>query len=86
MAKKAAKKTRIKKTVEPELVELGKRIKELRLARGYSSAEIFAYDHKLSRTSYTQCERGTNLTYMSLRRLLDIFDVSVQEFFEGFKK
>ncbi|MEO5643825.1 MAG: helix-turn-helix transcriptional regulator [Bacteroidia bacterium] len=86
MKNKAAKSKPIKKNIEPELKELGKRIKQLRIERGYSSAEIFAYDNGLSRTSYTKCESGANMTYISLRRLLDIFDVSVQDFFsEGFE-
>lgn len=87
--KKQATKTakRVKNNIEPELKELGQRIRQLRLAMGYSSAEKFAIDHKLSRVSYTKCETGANMTYMSLRRLLKIFNMSVSDFFnEGFKK
>jgi hypothetical protein len=86
MKKKTSRGKQIKKTVEPELRELGKHIRELRIKGGYSSAEKFAYQHNLSRTSYTKCETGANMTYMSLRKLLDIFGLSVQEFFEDFKK
>ena len=86
MAKKTAKQSRVKKTVEPELVELGKRIRQLRIERGYSNADIFAYENNLSRTAYGQYERGANITYMSLRRLLDVFGITVQEFFAPFKK
>ncbi len=85
MKKQVTKSKRIKKNVEPELTELGKRIRELRLERGYTSAEKFAIDHKLSRVSYTKCETGSNLTYITLRRLLKVFKISIQEFFsKGF--
>lgn len=86
MSKKAAKRKHIKNAIEPELIELGQRIRQLRKEKGYTSAEKFAYEHNLSRTAYTKSEAGANMTYMSLRKLLDIFGVSVQEFFEGFKK
>lgn len=82
-----AKSKPVKKHLEPELKELGQRIRQLRKEMGYSSAEKFAIDHDLSRVSYTKCETGSNMTYMSLRRVLKIFGISVTEFFnEGFKK
>lgn len=37
---------------DPRFVEIGKRIKDLRIAMGYTSAEIFAYEHELNRVSY----------------------------------
>ena len=85
MKKQAKKSHGVRKNAEPELIELGKRIRELRIARGYSSAEKFALDHKLSRVSYTKCETGANMTYISLRKLLKVFGISVQEFFKPIK-
>ncbi|CAN5914040.1 hypothetical protein BH11BAC7_BH11BAC7_26550 [soil metagenome] len=85
MKKKAAKGKRIKNNLEPELKELGQRIRQLRIKRGYTSAEKFALDNKLSRVSYTKSETGSNLTYISLRKLLKVFKITIQEFFnEGF--
>lgn len=84
--KKTAAKKRVKNNVEPELRELGRRIRQLRIDKGYSSAEKFAFDNHLSRVSYTKCETGVNMTYMSLRKLLKVFGISIQEFFsEGFQ-
>ena len=86
MKKQAGKVKRIKKNIEPELRELGQRIRDLRIAKGYTSAEKFAIDHKLSRVSYTKSETGSNLTYMTIRRLLKVFKISIKDFFgEGFE-
>jgi DNA-binding XRE family transcriptional regulator len=86
MKKQGKKGKSIKKNVEPELKELGARIRELRIAAGYSSAEKFAYANDLSRVSYTKCETGSNMTYMSLRKLLKVHKISIQDFFnKGFK-
>lgn len=75
-----------KKTVDPELKELGNRIRALRIKAGYSSAEKFAVAHNISRNPYTRSEAGTNLTFKSLRKLLKIMGVSIKQFFdEGFE-
>lgn len=79
-------KAKAKKSVkDPDLVELGQRIKELRIKAGYTSAEIFAYDHDLPRTVYVRCEAGTNLTYKNLRRIVRLFGLSLQEFVKDFQ-
>lgn len=66
---------------DPRLIDIGNRIKSLRIEKGYSSAEIFAYEHELNRVSYWRMERGSNLTLSSLLRILDIHKLSLQEFF-----
>ena len=66
---------------DPRLIDIGNRIKNLRIEKGYSSAEIFAYEHELNRVSYWRMERGSNLTLSSLLRILDIHKLSLQEFF-----
>ncbi|HRS67126.1 MAG TPA: helix-turn-helix transcriptional regulator [Paludibacteraceae bacterium] len=71
---------------DPRLIDIGNRIKRLRIDKGYSSAEIFAYEHELNRVSYWRIERGSNLTLSTLLRILDIHNLSLQEFFgEGEK-
>lgn len=66
---------------DPRLEEIGRRIKELRVKKGYKSAEIFAYEHGLNRVSYWRMEKGCNLTITSLLRLLDIHGITLEEFF-----
>ena len=68
-----------------EMQRLGQRIKILRIARGYNSAEAFALDHDISRTHYGRWERGSNITYINLIKLTRAFGISLEEFFsEGF--
>lgn len=73
-------------TIETEDVrikKIGKHIKDLRIAKGYSSAEIFAYEHGLNRVSYWRMEKGCNITMASLLRIIDIHQITLQEFFNG---
>ncbi len=70
--------------LDPRIEQIGLRIKQLRLNKGYSSAEIFAYEHGLNRVSYWRMEKGCNITLTSLLRILDIHDITLQEFFSDF--
>lgn len=69
---------------DPRLEKIGKRIKKLRIEKGYTSAEIFAYEHGLNRVSYWRMEKGCNLTLVSLLRILDIHGISLETFFLDF--
>jgi transcriptional regulator with XRE-family HTH domain len=68
------------KEIDSRLVEIGRRIKALRIEHGYSSSEIFAYDHNLNRVSYWRIEHGCNMTLSSLLRILDIYKISLSDF------
>ncbi len=70
--------------IDPRLERIGLRIKQLRIDKGYSSAEIFAYEHGLNRVSYWRMEKGCNITLTSLLRILDIHQITLQEFFSDF--
>lgn len=73
---------------EPEELQLQKlatRIKSIRLAKGYSNYEDFAYKHGIPRAQYGRYEKGQNLRYTSLLKVVKAFDMSLVEFFdEGF--
>ena len=70
---------------EDELKKLGERIKALRIARGYTSYEYFAYEHGISRAQFGRYEQGQDLRFSSLVRIVNAFGISLQEFFsEGF--
>ena len=60
---------------------LGKSLVELRVAKGYSSYENFAYEHGLSRMHYYQMEKGTNCTLKSLVRVLNAHELDIFMFF-----
>lgn len=66
---------------EPRLNQIAQKLKQLRLDKGYSSYEVFAFEHELPRVGYGRHEQGSNLTLKSLLRLLDIHQVSLADFF-----
>lgn len=74
-----------KKTDNPLIQHLAKRIKELRIKKGYSNYEYFAYEHGISRAQYGRYEKGEDLRFSSLMKLIEAFEMTPEEFFsEGF--
>ncbi|KFF14111.1 DNA-binding protein [Chryseobacterium soli] len=60
-------------------------LKELRIAKGYSSYEYFAYDHNISRAQYGRYEKGEDLRFSTLAKIINAFGITMSEFFsEGF--
>ncbi len=63
---------------------ISKKLKELRMERGYTSYEKFANEHELDRKQYWRIEENqTNFTINSLLRILEIHKISLEEFFRG---
>ena len=61
--------------------QVGKRIKELRLAKNMSQ-EDFADKCELDRTYITSLERGKrNISLINLEKIAKAFDMSLSEFF-----
>ena len=72
-------------TKEDALKNLGIRIKDLRIKKGYTSYEYFAYDHNISRAQFGRYERGEDLRFSTLVKIINAFDMTIEEFFsEGF--
>lgn len=68
-----------------QLQKLAARIKQLRIEKGYTSYEYFAYDHNIPRAQYGRYEKGEDLKFSSLLKILKGLDISLKEFFdEGF--
>lgn len=68
-----------------QLQKLAERIKELRAEKGYTSYEYFAYDHNIPRAQYGRYEKGEDLKFSSLLKVLKGLDISLKDFFgEGF--
>jgi transcriptional regulator with XRE-family HTH domain len=65
-----------------QLKKLAERIKELRIQKGYTSYEYFAYDHNIPRAQYGRYEKGEDLKFSSLLKVLQGLDISLKEFFE----
>lgn len=60
---------------------LGKRIKELRVAKGYSSQETFAYDNGYTLSQYSRMERGLDMRFTSLVKVSKALGVTLKELF-----
>lgn len=71
--------------IELQIKNLGKKIRALRIKKGYTNAEFFAYDHRINRSQYGKYERGEDLRFSSLLRILEIHNLTLKEFFsDGF--
>ena len=65
------------------ILQIAARIKELRIEKGYSSHEFFAWENKTPRVQYWRMEKGTNFTIKTLLRVLDVHEISLEYFFDG---
>ena len=73
------------KLKEEDLKILAERIRSLRIKKGYSNYENFAFEHNIARAQYGKYEKGEDLRYSSLMKVIRALGVSVKEFFsEGF--
>lgn len=69
-----------------EVIQLGKRIKGLRIKMGFTNYEYFAYEKGFSRAQYGRYEQGKDLQFTTLVKLVKAFDLTLEEFFsEGFE-
>lgn len=62
---------------------IGDRIKELRKEAGYTSQEIFAYDSEIPRALYGRFEKGTNMTVVSLYKIIRAHNITFEDFFSS---
>ncbi len=75
------------KEKSPEVLLLAKRIKELRIKKGYTNYEYFAYEHNISRAQFGRYEKGEDLRFSSLVKVVRAFGMTLEEFFsEGFEE
>ena len=84
-AKAPSKREKPDDKTDQEFQRLGERIKQLRVKKGYTSYEIFAFENGINRAQFGRYERGEDLRYSSLLKVCDALGVTVKEFFsEGF--
>ena len=63
----------------------GKRWSRDKGYKGYTSYEYFAYDHQISRSQFGRYEKGQDLKFSSLIKVVNASGISLSEFFsEGF--
>ncbi|RAR71516.1 helix-turn-helix transcriptional regulator [Flavobacterium aciduliphilum] len=61
--------------------KIATKLKKLRIEKGYTSYENFAHQHDLSRIQYWRMEKGTNFTIKNLLKILEIHQISLEDFF-----
>ena len=84
-SKKTVKRPEKVKNDPNELKKLGARIKALRIEKGYTNYENFAFEHDIPRAQFGRYERGEDLRYSSLIKIIRAFEMTPEEFFsEGF--
>jgi transcriptional regulator with XRE-family HTH domain len=75
-----------KKQLSEDLQKLGKRIRELRIKKGYTNYENFAFEHNIPRAQFGRYEQGHDLRYSSLLKVVRAFGMTMEEFFsKGFE-
>ena len=67
---------------QSQLIKVGVILRELRIKKGYSSAENFSYDFDLNRTNYWRWENGQNITLKNMFRICEIHEITLKDFFE----
>lgn len=62
---------------------VGRRIRQLRIEKGYEAAEDLANDKNISRSQYARYEKGLNMEINSLKKVMDALGVTPAEFFSN---
>jgi transcriptional regulator with XRE-family HTH domain len=73
-------KEKLSENQQNQLAKIGERLKELRIQKGYTSYETFAFDHGLNRANYGRYEKGANLRVATLIKILECHNLSLEEF------
>lgn len=68
-----------------QLENLARRLRELRKEKGFSNYEQFAFENEIPRAQYGRYEKGHDLRFSSLLKILKAMDISIKDFFnKGF--
>jgi transcriptional regulator with XRE-family HTH domain len=68
--------------IDSRIISIANKIKRLRIEKGYTSHENFAWDNNLNRVQYWRIEKGNNITIKTLISILDIHKISLSAFFQ----
>ncbi len=68
--------------IDSRTLKIANKIKELRIQKGYTSHENFAWDNNLNRVQYWRIEKGSNITIKTLLSILDIHKIKLSDFFK----
>jgi predicted transcriptional regulator len=68
--------------MDKRITDIALKIKKLRLEKGYTSYENFAWDNQIPRVQYWRMEKGTNFTIRTFLRILDVHNMTLKQFFD----
>ena len=71
-----------KDELDQRIIQIANKIKELRIKKGFTSHESFAWDNNINRVQYWRIEKGSNITLKTLINILDIHKISLADFFK----
>jgi hypothetical protein len=71
------------KKLDKRILKIADKLRKMRIEKGYTSYDSFAWDNDLSRIHYWRIEKGSNLTMQTLLKILDIHKITLSEFFKG---
>lgn len=74
---------RISSSDTAKLKIIGARIRERRLALGFSSGLKFAFEHGLEPATYARHETGKNMTVVTLIKIAKALNTTASELLEG---
>lgn len=74
-----------KKPLDARILQIAKKLEQIRIEKGFTSYENFAIEFDISRMQYWRMEKGTNFTFESFLKILDAHKMSLQEFFKDFQ-
>lgn len=72
-----------KEELDKEILQVAERIKALRIEKGFTSYETFAFTHDINRVQYYRIEKGQNITLKTLIKVLSIHNLTLKDFFKG---
>ncbi len=72
----------MRNTVDKRLLKVAQKLKKMRIDKGYTSYEQFAWDNEINRVQYWRIESGANITIKSLIKVLDAHKITLKDFFE----
>lgn len=67
------------------LKKIAARLREVRKQKGHSNYEYFAYEYDINKHTVGKAETKGNIQLGTLLRLLEILEISPEEFFKGIK-
>ena len=73
------------KILDRRIVKICEKLKKIRIERGYTSYENFAWDNDLPRVQYWRLENGVNFRMESLLKILDVHKIKLEDFFKGIR-